>query len=390
MSAWPLVTWKLAKRKDESFVAHALLCLTLCVIGSQTGDFRLVAEAAKHYAKVLHQFQAQVSLLAEKGYSARQDDHVASLAAAGFCCSQIEYILQSWSNGDKHLQGMASLLQACGLDCLRHEDTRNIFYDHSLLWTSCAVTHRKPSIYSQTPWIDAEWLDMPAPCKSFLATAARIPPLLEEYDRLEQGDTTPGVQDLLQRLVDVVVDVENLGQTENFFTRPPPSADAHSPPSGPSTPCEVSDDSFLAVVMTGYCSAFVQHAGIAAWEIIRSQGKASQAYPTPHSRAQLTDQALQEGCQRHLAQICDCINELANDRFGMITASPLLFLLDSAWLGYRALQDFCGVDLDEVRPWFVRIGSYVTSTGYRPLREPWLEDLDLLKVMIDDRDAVSV
>lgn len=129
MSAWPLIAWKLAKKKDESFVAHSLLCLTLCVIGSQTKDLRLVAEAARHYARVLHQFQAQVSLLAKTGYSAKHDDHVASLAAAGFCCSQIEYILQSWTNGDRHLQGMASLLEACGPACLRHDDTRSIFYE---------------------------------------------------------------------------------------------------------------------------------------------------------------------------------------------------------------------------------------------------------------------
>lgn len=129
MSAWPLVAWKLAKKKDESFVAHALLCLTLCVIGTQTGDLRLLGEASRHYARVLHQFQAHVSLLANSGYTARQDDHVASLAAAGFCCSQIEYILESWTNGDRHLQGMASLLEACGPACLRHDDTRDIFYE---------------------------------------------------------------------------------------------------------------------------------------------------------------------------------------------------------------------------------------------------------------------
>ena len=33
-SGWPSVTWKLAKKQDDSFVAHALLCLTLCVISS--------------------------------------------------------------------------------------------------------------------------------------------------------------------------------------------------------------------------------------------------------------------------------------------------------------------------------------------------------------------
>lgn len=106
MALWSSATWKLSKRKEESFVAHALLCLTLCIVGKQTGDLRLHAEAARHYNRVLNQFQAQVSHLARVGYTAKLDDHVASLAAAGFCCSQVEYILQSWTSGDRHLEGM--------------------------------------------------------------------------------------------------------------------------------------------------------------------------------------------------------------------------------------------------------------------------------------------
>ena len=371
MSAWPRVAWKLAKRKDESFVAHALLCLTLCVIGSRTDDRRLVAEAARHYGRVLHHFQAQVSLLARTGYSARQDNQLASLAAAGFCCSQIEYVLGSWVNGDRHLQGMATLLQACGPACLRYEDTRSMYYDHYLLWTSCAIIHRRPSVYSTSPWIDSDWSGLPSPCNSLLAKAARVPPLLEEYDSFRRSNTHPDVQGLLQRLIDLVADMENLSRTQNFVTRSHSTNDyAHS--SSTPAPCQVSDDSFLAMVMTGYSSAFVQHAGIAAWELIRSQATTN-PYPTLiNSSNELTNDRLREGCERHLAHICQTIDELANHRFGMITASPLLFLLDSAWMGYRILQQFCETDLDEVKPWFAKIGEYVRSIGYRPLSEPWL------------------
>ena len=381
MSAWPLVTWKLAKRKDESFVAHALLCLTLCVIGSQTGDIRLVAEAAQHYARVLGQFRAQVSLLTRSGYSAKQDEHVASLAAAGFCCSQVEYILQSWNNGDRHLQGMASLLQACGPACLRHDDTRSIFYDHYLLWTSCAVTHRQPSIYSQAPWPETDWLDLPSSCKSLISMATCIPPLLQEYDTLREKEASPEsseMYDLLNRLAEVAFDIEALGQTRNFITHSYNNDDQSHDFCNPAIPCEVNDDTFLAVVMTAYSSGFVLHAGIAMWEILRSQPEGSRLmeHLRPYGLP-LTEESLREGCDRHLMQICRSIDELAHDRFGMITSSPLLFLLDSAWLGYKALQDFCDFDIDQVRPWFAKIGRFVSGTGYRPLREPWLvADID--------------
>lgn len=184
-----------------------------------------------------------------------------------------------------------------------------------------------------------------------------------------------------------MVDVEARGESENFITQAHTNLNDH-PAAGPPVPYRYSDRSFLAVVMSGYSSAFVIHAGLAAWEIIRSQ-EASCPYPTPHGQAQLTDERLREGCERHMVQICKSIDELANDRFGMITSSPLLFLLDSAWIGYRALEDFCGYDLDEVRPWFMKIGSYVTSTGYRPLREPWLMG-KMSAAMRDKHDVASV
>lgn len=239
---------------------------------------------------------------------------------------------------------------------------------HFLLWTSCSVTHRRPFIYSQPVWLESDWCDLS--CKSLVSAAARLPPLLEEYDNFNYYGHNADIQDLLQRLVDIVVEIESLGETENFMAQAH-SEEHYRSSSHQSTPTEVTDDSFCAVIMTGYSSSFIQHAGIAAWEIMRSR-QASCPYPTPRGRAQLTDECLREGCERHLVQICKSIDELANDRFGMITASPLLFLLDSAWMGYRALQDFCGYDLEDVKPWFVKIGNYVTGTGYRPLREPWL------------------
>lgn len=375
MSAWPVVAWKLAKRKDESFVAHALLCLTLCVIGSQTQDLRLLAEAAQHYTRVLHQFQAQIRLLVQTGYSAKQDDHVASLAAAGFCCSQVEYILESWSNGDRHLQGMASLLEACGPACLRHEDTRNIFYDHYLLWTSCAITHHEASLYSQEAWKELDWFDFPESCKAFLKVPARLSPLLEEYDTVRQFGSASEVKDLAQRLTDIMVDIETLGQTDNFSTRTY-STGTYPDYSRPSTPCQVSDNSHLAIVSQAYLSAFLTKAGVAMWDLVMTLDTDKPCdFPTPKNwDAPLNHESTREGCERHLSHICQSIDELADDRFGMITSSPLLFLLDTAWIGYQAMHDFYGYDLEEVRPWFMKIGAYVTSTGYRPLRQPWLTD----------------
>ena len=379
-SSWPSVAWKLAKRKDESFVAHSLLCLTLCVLGSRTGDLSLVGEASRHYARVLHQFQSQVALLAQSGYSPKHDEHVASLAAAGFCCSQIEYILQSWTNGDRHLQGMASLLQACGPLCLKHEDSRKIFYDHCLLWLSCSVVHRRSTIYAQKPGMEVDWAQITsssATSRAVVAVAERIPSLLEEYDTSHQCYSSAQMLDLLQRLAGVIADLEALDLSCSLDVRCEPASgtlacvdieDEH-PPSESTADFQPKHQSLPTTIVTGYTSAFLIHAAATAWKIVRSQ---STDLNSENSIVDPTANQLREMCEHHVLKIRHSIDELASERYGMMTTSPLLFLVDSAWMAYATLSEHCGRDLSDIKPWFTKVGSHLASAGYRPLREPWL------------------
>lgn len=200
--------------------------------------------------------------------------------------------------------------------------------------------------------------------------------MLEEYDHLDRNSQsfTSDSQDLLQRLVNAVVDMETVGQVHNFIPNPYEGTATDYDPSAntPPIPVQISDDNCLGVVMTGYTSAYVQHAGVTAWRLIRAMNSQTPVQTPTAYGFDLTEGRFREGCERHLTVIRNSVDEMASDRFGMIMASPLLFLLDSAWLGYRALQNFCGFDIEAVTPWFVKIGSHVTGMGYRPLREPWL------------------
>ena len=257
---------------------------------------------------MLPQFQAQVSLLAQSGYSSKQNDHVASLAAASFCCSQVEYILQSWSNGDLHLQGMASLLQACGPSCLKHEDVRNIFYDHSLLWMSCSVVHRRPVIYSQWPWTDVDWTENTSPCESaqqVLGIAERIPSLLEEYDTSHQHLSIADMFGLLQRLAGIIDDMEALNLSYSSVGTSLEVDISNKPDSLGDV--QRNHGSLSMVVATGYSSAFVVHAAATAWRIVRSQevGSSRCVSETP-----LSPDHLQDICERHVKQIRYSITKL--------------------------------------------------------------------------------
>lgn len=354
MYGWPLMTWRLADRDHDGFVTHALLCLHLCVIRTQTNDPRLLVEAARQYARVLVQFQAQVRILAQSGrYSDKQDGQIASLAAAGVCCSQLEYILESWANGDQHLKAMASLLESCGSAALLHEDTRNIFCDHYILWTSLNIIYRRSSIYSRPQWINYQWFGH-SPFNKALATAARISHLLEEHKEVRHNNMA-GNPDLLRKFADVIVHIEAIC------------------PSPPTNPPEASKKTYSSGVMQGYCSALLIHAGVAMRELICSQ----ECDPDYQVLGIRDINAGQDGVPvdlgQHVGYVCQSIDELANQSFGMVSLSLMLFFLDTAWTGYQALQDFCGDNVDDVRPWFGRIGDYVRGSGYQPLREPWLK-----------------
>lgn len=371
MSRWPSVAWKLAKKDDDNLVAHSLLCLTLCVLGTQTGDNSLIGEASSHYARVLQQFQAQVSLLARSKCPSKQSDHVASLATAGFCCSQIEYILQSWSNGDRHLQGMETLLQACGPSILEDEDTRNVFLDHALLWISCSVTHRRPAIYSKWPWQDAEWKDVAPSCRSareLISIAERVPCLLEEYDTSHQSRSPIHMVDLLRRFAMVIEDLEKLNLSYDSAGSLISSTTSDQPNAVPDF--QYCHTWLSRIMMAGYSSAFLVQTAIAAWSIVRMDGDSLE---NSISDIDLSESRLQSLCEHHIQQLRDVLIQLSDDRHGMITASALLHFMDSAWMAIAAVAEYCGRDLSVDRAWFEMMGTHVASTGYRPLREPWLK-----------------
>lgn len=357
LSAWPSTAWALSK--DDNFVAQSLLCLTLVIIGVRTSDVNVLAEASRQYDYVLSQFQARVSFLAARGYSPAQDGYVASLAAAGFCCSQIEYILQSWSNGDRHLEGMAGLLQVCGPEVLKNETIGKIFFDHCLLWMSCCVTHRQGSIYCAWPWNDDNWKGLTSVCgygQDLLACVGNLPAILGQFDQLYEQSAFDEMTSVLVELGDIITNLQQLEHTPVVWQ-------------DSSATDRVKRQILLASAMArGYTSGFLIHAAATAWKAVRHPtlgNLVKEAVPS------LTEESLRDLFERGVPHLCRSVDELSNGRFALVASSPLLFLLDTAWIGYRVRAEYEGHDVVSVIPWFRQVGRQISSTGYRPLREPW-------------------
>jgi hypothetical protein len=362
LSAWPSVAWKMARRHENGLVAQSVLCLTLVVLGARTGDMSLMFEASQHYGQVLQQIRTQVVMLSKDGYSDEKADHAASLLAASFCCSQTEYILRSWSNGDRHLQGIESILQTCGPACLANEDTRRIFNDHCFLWTACSVVHRRRM--ADMPWRTAEIDSLRNVALGLVPLAERVASILADYDTTERSSISADALELPQRIANTITDIQEFRYMLDLrmpLVNSPLISGATS---------RVDPDLLTFAIARGATSAQLMHMVDTAFKLRSSDD----SYVNDSAGlALLTGDQLEILCETHVQQLCHLVEEIAIERFGMVTGSPSIFFLDAAWLGYVTLATYCDHDISTVRPWFVEIGKRLSSTGYRPMREPWNE-----------------
>ncbi|KAK3113761.1 hypothetical protein LTR53_008626 [Teratosphaeriaceae sp. CCFEE 6253] len=350
MSGWPSVAYVLAKRQNDSLVAHSLLCLTLVAIAVRSQNRSLQIDASRHYGWVLQRFQSQMP--AQAGDLVQQHNHTASLLAACFCCSDIEYILGSWSNGDRHLE-----------DFMREESQR-ISYDHCLLWASYLVVHRRRAEHPHSRLMLSQVTKQAPLCRfvpNFVAIAERLASHLEVWDAGRQHNKVEGIVELMQEIGKVISDLDTLDTA--LLSEIGLRRDAQDDYSRYLNP-----DLLTLAVLRGYSIACLVQSAAAAWRILRW----SESHSKPSS-IRLADR-LRDICDHRLAELCGMIGELSQERYGLMMATPVLFFLDSAWIGCATLAELGKRDISQSISWFAKVGTYMASTGYRPLREPWLQD----------------
>ncbi|KAK6434948.1 hypothetical protein LTR95_008869 [Oleoguttula sp. CCFEE 5521] len=369
MSSWAFSAWSLASRRHESVVGQSLVCLTLVTLGTQMGDRAVLADATRQYDLVLQRLRTQVSLLARRQRPAEKKQQIAELTAASYVCSQMEYVLREWKASDLHLQGMESLWYACDESCLEDVNLRLVFHDYCLLWISCSVIHRKHSFVIPEAWCHANF-DAPTPAASIiikrLAVAQRLPALLEEYDSSTPASPVAGQLDILHRLLKVVADISTMNlycnHSYNPGTRICPALPKSCTTIRASLPC------LNSRILSCYAYGYALQASMTVWDLVRrlESNETGSVSDMPISERNIASK-----CEELLAETCLSICQLTDQGFGLFTTSPCLFALDTAWTAHIMLAKYSGLDLNEVRPWFLELGSKLANVGYQPLREPW-------------------
>ncbi|KAK4908606.1 hypothetical protein LTR49_022509 [Elasticomyces elasticus] len=202
------------------------------------------------------------------------------------------------------------------------------------------------------------------PTQALVAIAARLACLLNEQDSSAGRLEAENVVGLLVQFSQIRTELEAFLVKQRFKKEHQEQHECTR------QSFDLDPDILKAAVMQGYGSALLVQTATAAWQILQSK--------TIHSLSvdaelPLTKDHVQLTCVGHVLQLRRIITELASERYGMLTAAPLLFMIDSAFKGYTALAQYHGYDLSAIRGWFTKIGAYMVGIGYRPLREPWLE-----------------
>ncbi|KAK6400272.1 hypothetical protein LTR81_024447 [Elasticomyces elasticus] len=102
---------------------------------------------------------------------------------------------------------------------------------------------------------------------------------------------------------------------------------------------DLDPDLLKAAVMQGYASALLVQTATAAWQILQSKAIHSLSVD---AELPLTKDHVQLTCVDHVLLLRRIITELASERYGMLTAAPLLFMIESAFKGYTALAQYHG------------------------------------------------
>ncbi|OQO01107.1 hypothetical protein B0A48_13350 [Cryoendolithus antarcticus] len=370
MSSWAFSAWNLASRRHESVVGQSLVCLTLVTLGTQMGDKTVLADATRQYDLVLQRLRTQLSLLARRQRRAERNQQIAELTAASYVCSQMEYVLREWKASDLHLQGMESLWHACDQSCLEDVNLRLVFHDYCLLWISCSVIHRKHSFEIPTAWCAGASEAPTTPAASIimkrLAVAQQLPALLEEYDNSLPSCPITEQVDLLRRLLRVIEDIGTMNLFCNHSVDPGKRICPALPKS--CTTVRASLPCLNSRILSCYAYGYALQASMTVWDLVRRlESNATIAM----TELPISERKIATNCEELLAETCLSICQLTDQGFGLFTTSPCLFALDTAWTAHTVLAKYRGFDLDEVRPWFLELGTKLAGVGYPPLREPW-------------------
>jgi hypothetical protein len=332
-STWLLSACESSSTSGADVLSEAMLSMALGMVGAELNDINLLRSALRVYQRALIRVQKGLSLILSGSDSpdASQD----FLPLSCMACTLTELLAnRSIESASRHLDGIALLIEKCGIASLESSNMRAMFYEHRAVYIALCFLDRRSCFYSQKEWMQVALNDNAKHATSYYQTlldiAYLIPELMEEYD--SAGLASIGhLHQMLQRLrefhdlldhwkrnfevtVNVPLVIVKESDSDDLF-----SNEIHFAAMGAAT-------SLL------YYYAFKIYLNQMIIDIV--EDLAFQGEPVPGIRSQAKDQALE-----YARRICRSLPYCFGKDKGALGKLISMFPFDSAWQTFLRAND---------------------------------------------------
>ena len=318
-----------ASQNASDVIADAVLSMALSVVGSQRNDTQLLTTAQKTYQNALTKINRRLVTL--KASDTPRDLAFTYLPLACFACAWVEVMAnRSMDSFNKHMDGIASLIESCDTTTLASPALQALLWEHKSVYIIFSFLNRRPDFYSKPIWV--AYFDAKAQEHRYsyfvtlISIACQIPVLLEQYDT-GLDNSTHGLGQLIRSAtqIDKLLNDWKADYETNFpvpLTTESPSLTATP------FPTYVAYPSFGVALSLLYYYAFRSYIYLLLVDVasdIRSLSPCFTSQATRHALA----------CASNiLASMSYCQDSCS----GVVGKSIGLFPFDSAWLVYLKLH----------------------------------------------------
>jgi hypothetical protein len=339
-STWLLSACESSTTSGADVLSEAMLSMALGMVGAELNDIHLLRSAMHAYQRALIRVQKGLSLILSGSDSpdASQD----FLPLSCMACTLTELLAnRSIESASRHLDGIALLIEKCGIVSLESPNMRAMFYEHRGVYIALCFLDRRSCFYAKNEWMHVALNDSAEHATSYYQTlidiAYLIPELMEEYD--STGLASIGhLHQMLQRLRQFH-DLLDYWKRNFEVTVNVPLVVVKETDSDDLFPNEIHFAAMGAATSLLYYYAFKIYLNQMIIDI--AEDLALQGQPIPGIRSEAKDQAL--GYARRICRSLPYCFEKDKGALGKLIS---MFPFDSAWQTFVRANDDPELDAD--------------------------------------------
>lgn len=199
-------------------LSEATLAAALAVIGAERSQHEISIESLRIYLLAMKKIRSDLFKMLREPDGKRRD--LRPLFLASFACSNVEFMCNNNLVAMlEHVKGMGSLIQRRGVQAMQSPDMRIFLYEFRVIDNTFCVMARKPSFLCLDEWINTPWRNDPEhraiPTQTLYDVGYLIPPLLEDYDKMQEPHGNPANRlQLLPRIQSIMDEMDDWAVTQ--------------------------------------------------------------------------------------------------------------------------------------------------------------------------------